>query len=78
MNIRYDKEADAIYISFKPQLEDGESERAIEIEKDIYMDVDKNNKPLGLEILYVSHRLREKKEDMEGLCQLYEQIRKSA
>ncbi len=48
MQIDYDPEADAIYI----HLRDGEVDRTIESSKYIYVDVDANNVPLGLEILF--------------------------
>ena len=48
MQIDYDPEADAIYI----HLRDGEVDHTIESSKYIYVDVDANNVPLGLEILF--------------------------
>jgi uncharacterized protein YuzE len=50
MKIDYDPQADAMYI----QLKDGEIEDTLEVGKNIFVDVDKDDVPLGIEILFVS------------------------
>jgi uncharacterized protein YuzE len=44
----YDREADALYV----RLRDGERRRAVEIDETTYVDVDLDDRPLGIEILY--------------------------
>jgi uncharacterized protein YuzE len=56
MQIDYDPQADAIYI----RLRDGEVDDTREVSKYIYVDVDRNGNPLGLEILFASHVLADK------------------
>ena len=53
MQIDYDPEADAIYI----QLRDGEVDHTVESSKYIYVDVDADGVPLGLEILFATNVL---------------------
>ena len=53
MQKSYDKEADAIAIWF----EDAESERTIDIAEDIFIDLDKDGKLAGIEILHASEKL---------------------
>lgn len=53
MQINYDPEADAIYINFR----EGDIEETREVSKNIYVDVDKDGSPLGLEILFAKHTL---------------------
>jgi len=53
MQIRYDSEADAMYIKFR----EGEYEISEEIREGIIVDFDKNNKILGIEILDAKERL---------------------
>ena len=48
MQIDYDPRADTIYIQLRP----GEVDDTLEVSKDIYVDVDKDGVPLGLEILF--------------------------
>jgi len=50
MQIDYDPEADAIYI----HLRDGEVDHTVESSKYIYVDVDSEGVPLGLEILFAT------------------------
>jgi len=50
MQISYDKEADAVAIWFQGV----ESDRTIDISEDIFIDVDKNGKLAGVEILHAS------------------------
>ncbi len=53
MQIDYDPEADAIYI----HLRDGEVDHTVESSKYIYVDVDSEGVPLGLEILFATNVL---------------------
>ena len=53
MQIDYDPQADALYI----RLGEGEVDDTREVNKYIYVDVDKDGTPLGLEILFASHVL---------------------
>ena len=46
----YDPQADAIYI----RLREGEIDNTVQVGKYIYADVDDNDVPLGLEILFAS------------------------
>ncbi len=48
MQINYDPQADALYI----QLQSGQVDDTIEANKYIYVDIDKNGMPLGVEILF--------------------------
>ncbi len=51
MQINYDPQADAIYI----RLRESEVDNTVQVGKYIYADVDENEVPLGLEILFASH-----------------------
>lgn len=53
MQIDYDPQADALYI----QLRQGEVEDTQEVSKYIYVDVDQDGVPLGLEILFAKRVL---------------------
>ena len=53
MKIRYDKDADAIYIKFR----DGEYEVSKEVDEDVILDFDKKDKLIGIEILDVSEKI---------------------
>ncbi|HRQ38805.1 MAG TPA: DUF2283 domain-containing protein [Chloroflexota bacterium] len=53
MQIDYDPQADALYIHFRP----GNVDDTQEVNKYIYVDVDENGLPLGLEILFASRVL---------------------
>jgi uncharacterized protein YuzE len=44
----YDREADALYV----RLRDGERQRAVEIDDSTYVDVDGDDRPVGIELLY--------------------------
>lgn len=50
MQINYDPQADAIYI----RLREGTVDNTVEVNKYIYADVDENDIPLGVEILFAS------------------------
>ena len=53
MNINYDPSADAIYV----QLRDGEVDDTLSAGKYVFVDVDKDGIPLGMEILFASRIL---------------------
>ena len=53
MEIRYDSEADAMYIKFR----DGDYEISEEIREGVIIDLDKNNEIIGIEILDAKERL---------------------
>ena len=53
MQIDYDPEADAVYVQLRP----GEVDNTLSVGKYIYVDVDKDGVPLGLEILFAGRVL---------------------
>ncbi|MBE2199650.1 MAG: DUF2283 domain-containing protein [Anaerolinea sp.] len=53
MQIDYDPDADAIYI----RLREGEVDDTQVVNKYVYVDLDENGRPLGLEIFFASHIL---------------------
>lgn len=53
MQIDYDPQADAIYVRFRP----GEVDDTLAVGKYIYVDVDADGVPLGLEILFAGRVL---------------------
>lgn len=53
MQINYDPQADALYI----QLKDGEIDNTQEVNKYIFVDLDQDGIPLGLEILFAKRVL---------------------
>ena len=55
-NIHYDKKTDALYIFLKPGIE----ERFEDLSKDITVEYDKNDKPIGIEIFHASSVLGSK------------------
>ncbi|MDO8508705.1 MAG: DUF2283 domain-containing protein [Nanoarchaeota archaeon] len=56
MRTEFDKEADAAYIYFK-DIENGEVAETISLNESINIDMDKNGKVLGIEILDASKNL---------------------
>ncbi len=56
MKITYDSEADAAYIYFK-EISNGEVTQTISLNESINVDLDKNGKTLGIEILDASKNL---------------------
>lgn len=56
MEIKYDKDADAIYI----KLRDGEFDKNKVVEKDLIIDMDKKGNILGIEILSASKKIPSK------------------
>ncbi len=55
MQINFDPQADALYIQFRQ----GEVDDTLEAGKYVYVDVDKDGLPLGLEILFARRLLAE-------------------
>mgnify|MGYP001562827658 CR=1 FL=1 len=60
MKITYDKEADAIYFYIKYPIKKGESKKQIPVNPAIILDFDKNDKLLGIEVLFASKVLNKK------------------
>jgi len=56
MNIEFDKEADAAYVYFK-EIGNGEVAETITLNDSVNIDLDKNGKVLGIEILDASEHL---------------------
>ena len=56
MQINYDPQADAIYI----RLREGNVDNTLQVGKYIYADIDENDRPLGLEILFASRVMNSK------------------
>ena len=53
MDINFDQEADALYIQFQP----GKAKETLKLRDGILIDIDKNGKLFGIEILDVSQRM---------------------
>lgn len=58
MKIEYDQEADAAYVYFIHPIKDKEAVRTSSVTENIFIDFDKNNKLLGLEILNASRVMK--------------------
>jgi len=56
MKITYDKDADAAYIYFK-EISPGEVSKTISLNENINIDLDENEKTLGIEILNANKNL---------------------
>lgn len=56
MKIKYDKNADAVYIYFK-EIEEGEVDRTISLNDNVAIDLDKEGRTLGIEILETKKNL---------------------
>jgi uncharacterized protein YuzE len=56
MKATYDKEADAMYISVKK----GKVHKTFEVSDAVIVDVDKNGRTLGIEILFLSSQMPRK------------------
>ncbi len=54
MKLKYDKEADAAYISLKMPIKKGEVKKTKEFNQDIFFDFDSKGKLIGVEILNAS------------------------
>ncbi|MDO8749697.1 MAG: DUF2283 domain-containing protein [Dehalococcoidia bacterium] len=53
MKVEYDREADALYIQFRPEQPDDN----LDIEEGVTIDVDKQGHIIGIEILDASRRI---------------------
>lgn len=51
MRIEYDRGANAVYVYLREKIRYGEVARTAEIEEGVYLDVDREGRPLGLEFL---------------------------
>ncbi len=51
MKVRYDPEADILYLGFKESKVDN----VVDVDEDAYLELDENGEPVGLEI----HRVRD-------------------
>ncbi|MFH1376815.1 MAG: DUF2283 domain-containing protein [Candidatus Woesearchaeota archaeon] len=60
MIFEYDKDVDAAYIYVESSIKDGESKKTIELNENIILDFDKNNKLIGVELLNASKILNKK------------------
>lgn len=52
MRIELDTEANALYLYIRDKLRDGEAVRTLEVEDGVYLDLDSENRPLGLEFVH--------------------------
>lgn len=52
MRIELDIEANALYLYIKDEIGDGEAIRTLELEEGVYLDLDADNRPLGLEFVH--------------------------
>ncbi len=52
MRIELDTEANALYLYIRDEVRDGEAARNLEIEEGVYLDLDSENRPLGLEFVH--------------------------
>ena len=62
MKTEYDKEADAAYIYLVDKIEKGQVEKTIQLNDNLSVDFDKNNKLVGIEILNASKMLTKVKD----------------
>ena len=53
MKIEFDQEADALYIQFQP----GKSKRSVKVQEGIVLDIAKDGRLFGIEILDASQRM---------------------
>lgn len=67
MKFEYDKEVDAAYIYLKYPLQEGEAKKTIQLNDNIILDFDEQDKLLGVEILDASKVLK-KEVLMEALA----------
>jgi uncharacterized protein YuzE len=52
MRIELDTEANALYLYIRDELRDGEAVRTLEVEDGVYLDLDSEYRPLGLEFVH--------------------------
>ncbi|MFH0711939.1 MAG: DUF2283 domain-containing protein [archaeon] len=67
MRIEYDKESDSVYVYFK-EIEAGEVVQTISLNDSVNIDVDKDGKTLGIEILDVKKILPTSAVESLSLC----------
>lgn len=60
MKLEYDEDVDAAYIYIKHPIKEGEAKRTIELNNDIIVDLDRDGKLLGIEVLNASKVLNKK------------------
>ena len=52
MRIELDAEANALYLYFRDEIRDGAAVRTLEVEEGVYLDLDADDRPLGLEFVH--------------------------
>lgn len=52
MRIELDTEVNALYLYVQDKIKDGEAVRTLEIEEGVYLDLDADNRPLGIEFVH--------------------------
>ena len=60
MKFEYDKEVDAAYIYIEDAIKDGEVKKTIELNDNIILDFDSQDKLMGVEILDASKTMNKK------------------
>ena len=60
MKIEYDKEGDSAYIYLRYPIEEGGAKKTIELDENIIIDLDKNHRLIGIEILNAKKLLNKK------------------
>lgn len=60
MKLEYDKDADAAYLYMQYPIREGGAKKTIQLNDNIILDFDENNKLLGVEILDASKVLNKK------------------
>ena len=66
MRVEYDKAADAAYVYFKGKIRPGEVMKTITLNDSIIVDLDADDRLLGLEILEASENLA--KQSLAQIC----------
>ena len=59
MRLEYDREVDAAYIYLQLPIKDGEAKKTIQLNDNIVLDFDENDKLIGVEVLNASTVLSE-------------------
>ena len=52
MRIKLDTEVNALYLYIRDEIQDGEAVRTLEVEEGVYLDLDADNRPLGMEFIH--------------------------
>ncbi len=55
MRIELDTEANALYLYIRDEIQDGEAVRTLEVDEGVYLDLDADDHPLGLEFLHADN-----------------------